>query len=62
VNPKANYDWKSGTWGFELPLFLRQDVNGNFGGGIKAGWDTRKREFAAVVFISAFPGVKLPHQ
>jgi hypothetical protein len=59
-NPKANYDWKSHALGLEVPMYLRQDATGNFGGGIKAAWDTKKREFNAIVFISAFPGVKLP--
>jgi len=61
-NPKASYDWDSGAYGFELPIYLRQDVIGNFGGGVKATWDSNNREFAAVVFVSAFPGVKLPGQ
>jgi|GEM_PF-3910755 len=58
-NPKAAYDLENEVGSFELPLYLRQDANKPFAGGVRVLW-TEDKGFSAAAFIAMAPTLKLP--
>lgn len=51
ISPSAEYDFEAGIWGFQLPVFLLRNNDGDFTGGFKLSWRTDEEDLVGAVFV-----------
>lgn len=51
ISPSAEYDFESGIWGFQLPIFLLRNKDRDFTGGFKFSWRTDEEDLVGAVFV-----------
>jgi hypothetical protein len=55
ITPRATYDAKQKVWAFEVPLYLRRNLDDTFNGGVSVGVDTKQHKFVLSLFVGALP-------
>lgn len=52
-SPSINYDYVAKTTGIDVPIYLVQDSQSNYTGGVRFGWHRDTHEFTAIVFAGS---------